>query len=156
MKKNPKTKEVKEKVEIKEVDILKNQLARALADYDNLRKRTEEEKITWIKFSTQKFIQNLLPVLDNFENAQNHLKDSGLAIAISQFKDLLKEEGLEEIKPKEGDLFDENQCEAVEAVENNEKKGKVAETMSNGWKFIDGLVVRHAKVKVYKKAEKAS
>src|SRR5260221_3484565 len=85
-----------------ENSILQNQSARALADYDNLRKRTDEEKITWMKFATQKLIQNLLPVLDTFESAQEHVKDSGLAIAINQFKDVLKSEGLLEIRPKVG------------------------------------------------------
>jgi len=147
--KNPKIQ--KSKNPNPETEILKNQLARALADYDNLRKRTEEEKITWIKFATQKFIQNLLPVLNNFENAQNHLKDGGLAIAINQFKDLLKQEGLEEIKPKEGDNFNENLEEVIDTTENKEKEGKIAELIVSGWKFIDGNVIRHAKVKVYRK-----
>ncbi len=134
-----------------EVLILKNQLARTLADYDNLRKRTDEEKIAWIKFSSQKVIQNLLPVLDNFENAQIHLKDQGLAIAISQFKDLLKQEGLVEISPSKGDEFDENFHEVIDVIEGEEKQnGKIADLLTRGWKFIDGLVVRHARVKVYK------
>jgi|SRR5581483_6662106 len=141
-----------------EIDILKNQLARALADYDNLRKRTDEEKTVWIKFATQKFIQNLLPVLDTFEAAQNHLKDQGLAIAIMQFKEALKSEGLEEINPKPEDEFDENLMEAVEVVKDKEKNNKIAQVVLPGWKFIEGNVIRHAKVKVYKKtqAEKAS
>lgn len=139
-----------------EVVLLKSQLVRALADYDNLRKRTEEEKTTWIKFATQKFLLNLLPVVDNFENAQNHLKDSGLAIAIGQLKDLIKQEGLSEIRPKEGDNFDENLHEAIDIVEDNEKAGKIFETITPGWRFIDGQVLVHAKVKVYKETEKAS
>lgn len=132
--------------------LLKNQLARALADYDNLQKRTSEEKITWIKFATQKFIQSLLPVLDNFEAAQNHLKDAGLAIAISQLKDLLRQEGLTEISPKVGEEFDENTSEVIEAVpsENLSKEGKISELVLPGWRFIDGAVIRHAKIKVFK------
>ena len=136
-----------------EVQLLKAQLIRALADYDNLRKRTEEEKVTWITFATQKFIQNLLPVLDSFEAAQEHLGDSGLAIAIGQFKDLLKQEGLEEIRPKVGELFDENLMEVTEVVVGSkENNNKISEVVLPGWKFVEGMVVRHAKVKVYKKA----
>ncbi len=135
------------------IEMLKNQLARTLADYDNLRKRTDEEKIGWIKFATSKLIQNLLPILDTFEAAQVHLKDSGLAIAISQFKDLLKQEGLEEIRPKLGDNFDENLMEVIDVV-TGDQDGKVAELLTSGWKFMDGVVVRHARVKVYKKEGK--
>lgn len=141
---------------------LKNQLVRALADYDNLIKRTETEKMTWIKFSTQKLIQDLLPVLDTFENAQKHTKDPGLDIAINQFKEVLKNEGLTEIRPNVGEAFDENLHEVIDVVEGVED-GKIAEVTASGWKFMDpstslgasGLVVRHAKVKVTR-SEKAS
>lgn len=157
--KNTKT-QTEVKIEDPQIAILKNQLARTLADYDNLQKRTQEEKVTWIKFATQKFIQNLLPVLDTFEAAQVHLKDSGLAIAINQFKEELKNEGLEEIRPKAGDNFDENFHEVIEVVPSEvlPQEGKIAELLVAGWKFIGGLVVRHAKVKVYKvkEAEKSS
>lgn len=138
-----------------EVVALKNQLARVMADYDNLTKRTQDEKVMWVKFATGKFIQNLLPILDNFESAQNHLKDSGLAIAIMQFKDALKSEGLEEITPKVGDGFDENLEEVIEAIEGKDE-GKIAEVVLPGWKFMDGQVIRHAKVKVYKLEAKNS
>ncbi len=138
---------------------MKNQLARALADYDNLRKRTDEEKIIWIKFATQKFIANLLPILDILEATLAHTKDQGLAIGISQFKDLLKQEGLEEIRPKVGEVFDENLHEVIETIlGKDDEEGKISEVILPGWRFIGGQVVRHAKVKVFikKEAEKAS
>lgn len=131
---------------------LKNQLARALADYDNLRKRTEEERIVWVKFATQKFIQSLLPILDIFESAQKHLEDQGLAIGISEFKDILKDEGLVEIRPSQENDFDANLHEAIDIVKDESKNGKIAEVVLSGWKFKDGPIVRHAKVKVFKKA----
>ncbi len=142
-----------QKPEVSDVEViqLKNQLVRALADYDNLIKRTEQEKMTWVKFSTQKLVQDLLPVLDTFEHAQEHTKDPGLGIAISQFKEVLKNEGLTEIRPNVGDVFDENLHEVVDVIQGVDD-GKIAEVISSGWKFIDGMVVRHAKVKVFKKA----
>jgi molecular chaperone GrpE len=126
---------------------LKIQLARALADYDNLRKRTELEKEGWLKFASARVIGRLLPVLDNLENMQKHLEDQGLAISIIEFKKVLKEEGFGEILPKEGDSFDENKMEVIEAIAGGEK-GKVAELILSGW-FNEEQVVRHAKVKVY-------
>jgi len=143
-----------------EVELLKNQLVRVLADYDNLRKRTEEEKNLWIRFSTQRVLTTLLPILDNFEISQKHLNDSGLAIAIGEFKKVFAEEGLEEINPKIDEDFDHGSQEAVESIETEDqnKDGKIAELILSGWKFKDGegltegrQVVRHAKVKVYKK-----
>ena len=143
-----------------EVVLLKNQLARTLADYDNLRKRTEEEKTLWIKFSSQRVLTTLLPILDNFESAQKYLNDSGLAIAIGEFKRVFVEEGLEEINPKVGDDFNHDLFEAVDTVETGKggMDGKIVEVVLPGWKFKsddgfhDGkLIVRYAKVKVYKK-----
>lgn len=151
---------LRKKEENNEVVLLRSQLARALADYDNLKKRTDEEKAFWVKFSTQRVLTTLLSILDNFEFSQKHLNDSGLAIAIEEFKKFLSEEGLEEITPSLGSDFDHNFHEAVESVETDDKKneGKIANLVLPGWRFkdIEGLpvgrhVIRHAKVKVYKK-----
>ena len=62
------------KVKTEETDVLKNQLARALADYDNLRKRIEREKEDLEKLAGLKLILRILPILDNLRAAQNHLK----------------------------------------------------------------------------------
>ncbi len=84
--KNKKT--IKQTEDLK-VDELKNQLARALADYDNLRKRSELEREVLLKYSSERIVARILPLLDSIENAQKHLKDSGLAIIIADFKKLL-------------------------------------------------------------------
>lgn len=137
-----------------ESEILKAQLARALADYDNLRKRTEREREELGQVVSLGLILRLLAVLDGFESAQNHLKDAGLAIAIGEFKKVLDEEGLEEIRPKTGDKFDPTIHEAVESVLGGER-GKIVGLVLPGWRFGEGKVVRPAKVKVYgEKSEK--
>src|SRR5258706_15464456 len=88
------------KVENNETEALKSQLARALADYDNLRRRTDVEKTLWIKFSSQTIITKLLTILDMLEKSQEHLKDQRLAIASLAFQKVLNEEEVEEITPK--------------------------------------------------------
>lgn len=130
-----------------ETEQLKNQLARTLADYDNLRKRTEAEKEFWTKFLAEKVLIKLLPTLDVLESAQKHLNDQGLALAVSEFKKVLFEEGLVEISPAKNDNFDPKVHEAVESV-SGAKKGKISETVLPGWRFEDGKVIRPAKVKV--------
>lgn len=141
--KNKKTKSKK----TSEVDEMRGQLARALADYDNLRKRTEADMAQLQKTAGLKIVLKLLPTLDILESAQKHLKDQGLAIAIGEFKNVLKEEGVEEINST--GVFDEGLHEAVELVSGG-KEGQIAEVVMPGYKFTDGLVIRHAKVKVYK------
>ncbi|MFH1970992.1 MAG: nucleotide exchange factor GrpE [Patescibacteria group bacterium] len=143
--KNTKTSKPEKKLK---VDELKNQLARALADYDNLRKRSEIEREVLLKFSSERITARILPILDSIENAQMHLKDSGLAIIIDDFKKLLYDERLEEILPKKGNRFNEELHEAIEVSEGG-KKGTISEIILQGWKFVDGQVLRHAKVTVY-------
>ena len=141
-----KVKPVEEKVHI-ELEAVKGMLARALADYDNLSKRVDRERLELGKMASVGVIIKLLPILDGLESAQEHLKDQGLAISLGEFKRVLSEEGLTEIKPKAGEEFNEQEMEAIEVV-TGESDNKITEVVLAGWKFLDGTVVRHAKVKV--------
>ncbi len=131
---------------------MKNQLARAMADYANLQKRSEEERMNIFKLASISFMTKILPIIDNLKQAQNHISDSGVAIIIGQLETLAKEEGFEEIKTNIGDEFNEETSEAVDIIETLEenKNSKVSEVVLTGWKYSDGTIVRHAKVKVYK------
>lgn len=148
--------EFKSKIKAKkgsEIEVLRNQLARALADYDNLKKRVERERQEFSQIASLGLIVRLLPLLDNLEQAQKHLQDAGLAISLNEFNQVLKEEGIEKIKAGPGIKFDENLHEAIEVAEasgpEGGKKGEIAEVVLPGWKYRDGPVIRVAKVKVY-------
>ncbi len=138
-----------------ELQELKNQLARALADYDNLRKRVEREREEIEGLVKITIVSRLLPIYDMIEGAQKHLKDSGLAITIDEFITVLKEEGIERIEVKPGDKFDEELHEAIEVVDSSvdEKAnvGRISEVILSGWRLNNGPIIRHAKVKVGKK-----
>ena len=133
-----------------ELEVVKAMLARALADYDNLSKRVDRERTDLCRIASVGVMVKLLPVLDNLERAQEHIKDSGLAIAIGELINVLKDEGLTVINPSIGDEFDEQTMEAIEVV-SGERDNMVTEIVLAGWKYEDGTVVRHAKVKVSKK-----
>jgi molecular chaperone GrpE len=130
---------------------LKGQLARALADYDNLRKRTELEREEIIKLSLFGFFEKLAPIIDNLRKAQMHLKDEGLEHILADLEKILSEEGIEKIEA-EGRVFDENLHEAIEIepADDEAKEGIISEVLQMGWRFKDGPVIRPAKVKVYK------
>lgn len=134
---------------------LKEQLARALADYDNLRKRVEREREEYGTYAKLTLMARFLPVFDMLEGAQVHLKDSGLAITIEEFTKVLKEEGIEKIEVAPGDTFDERLHEAVEAVDKkgkgSDKEGEIDEIILTGWRLVGGPIIRPVKVKVYKK-----
>lgn len=133
-----------------ELNKLKDQLARALADYDNLRKRVEREREDFEKVANVKLAIRLLPVLDILRQAQKHLNDPGIAMTVTQFEDALKSEGIEEIKVRQGDTFDPEIHEAIETVANGKDRGKIVGVASSGWKFSQGPVIRHAQVRVTK------
>jgi len=148
----------KKKVDPKEMElrVVKDQLARALADYDNLRKRSEAEREAVIEFASEAILIKMIGILDMLESAEKHLKDQGLKIAIGEFKKTMNEEGVVEIYPSENDVFDPELHEVSETVEGGEE-GKIIECIIPGWKFKntptqpDGKVIRFAKVKVYAK-----
>jgi len=135
-----------------ELDSVRNQLARAMADYSNLQKRTDEERSTMFKLASISFMTKILPIIDNLKLAQNHVQDGGIAMIIGQLENLAKEEGFEEIKINIGDQFNEQTMEVTEVVETRDEKDDngVSEVVVTGWKYNDGTVVRHARVKVLK------
>jgi molecular chaperone GrpE len=134
---------------------LKNQLARTLADYDNLRKRVEKEKEEIVKLANVGFFLRLAPVIDNLKKAQGHLKDGGLENIIKELLEIISGEGIENVEAKKGMLFDENIHEATEIEETKEKSkhSTVSKVLLEGWRIRDGLVIKPAKVVVYKMKE---
>jgi molecular chaperone GrpE len=155
---------VSKKEENKKIEELKAQLVRALADYDNLKKRVETEKAIWFKVSSARVIGKLLPIMDMIIDAQKHINDSGLAIVLGEFKKAIMDEGFEELAIEPGVTeFDSENMEALEVIEKpeNEMNNKVAEVVQSGWKakrgeMEDEFIIRPAKVKVYKKSEDGS
>ena len=123
---------------------LENKWKRALADYANLEKRIEKEKEDFVKFANAQLLDKILNVLDDLESAEKHLKDKGLTLAGNRFREILKEEGVEEIEVL-GRNFDPELMDAVETVDG--PKNKVVEVVLKGYKLY-GKVLRPAKVKV--------
>lgn len=128
---------------------LEEQLKRALADYQNLERRVAEERKLLSDLYTALIVEKFLPVLDNLENAQKHLNDQGLELVIRQFKDVLAQEGVEEI-PAEGTQFDPNLHEAIETKE-GPNKDTIVKVVRKGYKLGE-KVLRVAQVVVEKPA----
>ena len=126
---------------------------RTAADFDNFRKRAAREKEEAIRYANSSLLENLLPVLDNFElglSAARSAPDAaailrGLDMVSRQFRDFLSSAGLEEI-PTEGAEFDPNVMEAVgsEADDQIGENGVLRQTR-RGYKLRD-RVLRPASV----------
>lgn len=128
---------------------LESQLKRTLADYQNLEKRTQEERVNWIKTANKDFILRLLPTLDHMEQAlKGATGDSnwlmGIELAVKEFKRILQEEGLEQVQTES---FDPNVHEAVTVAEGPD--GKILEVLQMGYN-LNGKLIRPAKVIVGK------
>jgi len=121
---------------------------RALADYQNLEKRTEERFSELTQFAVKQFIEKLLPVIDDLEKAREHIKDEGLNLAWKKLTGVLKENGIEHI-PTQNKLFDIHSMEAIHMVEGKTDNQVVAEHRA-GY-LMHGSVLRPAQVTVSKK-----
>jgi molecular chaperone GrpE len=129
---------------------LENNWKRALADYRNLQKRTAEEKETTMRFANQFLIAKLLFIVDSLELMVIHFENEGLSLILKEFKQILSDEGLEEIDVA-GKNFDENLMDALETVnvDSAELQDKVVEIVQKGY-TLRGKILRPAKVKVGK------
>lgn len=126
----------------------KNKYLRALADYQNLEKRVNEERFELMKMANKNLLIKILPFLDNLEKAEIFVKDQGLKISKDHFHQILKEAGLEEINLL-NKVFDPVSAEAVEIIPGKEDN-KILEIVRKGYKFED-KIIRVAQVKVSKK-----
>ena len=121
---------------------------RALADYQNYKRRTEQERLEIIKYSNENLMAEIVSVLGNFTLLAKHSEDPGLKITISNFKEVLKRNGLEEIDLL-GKKFDANVAEAVETEKG--EKDLVLKTLEKGYTY-NGKLIKPTRVIVGKGA----
>lgn len=101
-------------------DTLNNQYLRLAADFDNYRKRNEQEREALLKYGAESTLRKMLEVLDNFERGLKAIETVDdcekvkecYNLAYKNFTDVLTKAGLETIKA-EGEVFDPNFHEAV-------------------------------------------
>ena len=132
----------------KQAEEFKNKYLRALADYQNLEKRINQERFELMKMGNKNLLIKVIPFLDNLEKAEVFVKDQGLKISKDHFMQILKEAGLEEMDLM-GKDFDPNFAEAIDIIPGREDN-KVVEVLRKGYKFED-KIIRVAQVKVSKK-----
>lgn len=151
-----------------EVDVLKSKIAeledrylRANADFDNMKRRLEKEKMQAISYAHEVFARDLLPVIDSLEMAivagSNQDVESGellgkvkegLGLTIEQFRKAFEKHGVE-LVDMDG-AFDPNFHEAVMQLESEEKSsGEILQVFQKGYKIKD-RILRPAMVSIVK------
>lgn len=144
---------------IKEINTdYKDIAARALADLDNYKKRSEEENREFKKMASFNVISEFLDIYNNLKQAESFIPEDqkslgwvkGVVMITTQFKDRFAQFGLEEFNCI-GKAFDHNTMEAVSTDKDETKENDVVlRDVSSGFKMGD-KVVQHARVVVNKK-----
>lgn len=148
MKQQPSEEDIKESEELqKQVEDWKSKALRALADYQNLEKRSANEAREIRLYAGETILRQILPITDTLFRAQVHLNDQGLGLALKELEVFLVNQGVEKIETINQD-FDPTAMECIEVVEGPENK--VIEELLPGYKLFDKLL-RVAQVKVGKK-----
>ena len=123
----------------------KDKYLRALADYQNLIKRTQSEKEEFYAYAHESFVEKLLPILEHLERAENTTHDAGVALVYKELRKVLDDLGLEHIALKETDKFNPEYMECIEAEPGG---NRLVETRA-GYRFKD-KIIRPVQVKVVK------
>ena len=141
----------------KERDAYKEQLLRAVADFDNYRKRIERERRELSEYAAADVLLDVLPIIDNFERAlqapatgDTEAFKRGIELIHKQMLDLLRKRGVTLIEALGAD-FDPNVHQAVIHEPSDEhREGEVMEELQRGYKLGDRLL-RPSMVKVAKR-----
>jgi molecular chaperone GrpE len=144
-----------EKIQVleNEVEELNDKVLRKSAEFENYKRRTENDQINLLKYAAESFISKLLPIIDDFERSMKHIdsvndNDSvkeGMGLIYDKFVKLLDEQGVKKMESK-GKPFDVNYHEAVmQQKADNFPPHTVIDELECGYIYKD-KVIRHAKV----------
>ncbi len=125
-----------------ELNLAKQREQRALADYQNVVRRSVEDKSKLIKLAGRELVSDLLEPLSHLRLAAAQLNDPGLTMVVKQLWQKLDQNGLAEIEVL-GLPFDVNTMEATEILA--EGPVVVIKVVTPGY-TLNGEVIQHAKV----------
>ncbi len=136
-----------------EVSELKDMLLRKAAEFENYKRRTENDQLNLLKYAAENFIIKLLPVIDDFERSLLHIDNAkdgqsikeGIKMVYEKMMKVFDEQGVKPIDSV-GKPFDVNFHEALmQRKDENVEPHTVLEELEKGYMYKD-KVIRHAKV----------
>ena len=133
----------------------KDKYLRALADYQNLKKRSDNEYSNGFKNGQDNLIEEFIPFIDDFERMIDYELDyKGVMLVYDSLKNILDHNNIVVINPDDGDQFQEQLHNAIIVVPTIHKEldNCVKDVISKGYKH-NGNIVRYANVSVYKYQE---
>ncbi len=126
------------------IEKLEDQLKRAVADYQNLQRRVEEEKKEVMKYANKELFTNLLPAFDTLFLAGKYTEDQSVKLTIQRIMEILKENGIERIDV-DNVKFNPETMEAIDVVQGESEM--VVEEVRPGFSLY-GKLIRPSQVKV--------
>jgi len=128
---------------------LKDKYVRLYSEFDNFRRRTAKEKLEMISTASINLIQEILPVLDDFERSFKieGNDQEGSKLIYNKLSKMLESRGLEPMEDLVGKKFDAEYHEAITQIPapSEDLKGKIVDVVEKGY-MLSGKVVRFAKV----------
>jgi|TARA_R110002096_G_scaffold55627_11_gene142666 molecular chaperone GrpE len=133
----------------KENQELKDKYVRLYSEFENFRRRTAKEKLEMIDTASKNIIQEILPVLDDFERSFKieGNDQEGSRLIYSKLSKVLESKGLKPMDDLVGKAFDAEYHEAITQIPapSEDLKGKIVDVVEKGYMLSD-KVVRFAKV----------
>jgi molecular chaperone GrpE len=137
-----------------EVAALKDQLLRALADRENLRRRAAREREDAVKLAAAAVIKDLLPTADSMRRAIESIPGgqadqdgliqtllTGVAATEKAMLDALARHGIQRIEPAPGEAFDPHRHQAMMEIEDrSQPAGTVSQVLQPGYAYHDRLL----------------
>lgn len=137
---------------------LKEKYLRLYSEFENYRRRTAKERLDLIKTASEDVIQEMIPILDDFERAFKAEGDEGgekptegRQLIYNKMVKILASKGLKAMDDLAGSDFDADKHEAITQIPapSEELKGKIVDVIERGY-LLGDKVVRYAKVVIGK------
>jgi molecular chaperone GrpE len=136
-----------------EINEYKDRILRKAAEFENYKRRTENDQLNLFKYAAEGFIIKLLPVIDDFERSLQHIENSkdidavkeGIYLVYEKFRKLLEDQGVAKIDAV-GMPFDVHYHEAImQKKDDDSEPYTVLDEIESGYIYKD-RVIRHSKV----------
>lgn len=152
---NKVTNELTEKISSleKEIEEYKDKMLRKAAEFENYKRRTENDQLNLLKYTGENLIVKLLPVIDDFERSIQHMDKAndvdsikeGMMLVYNKLLKMLEDQGVKKIDAT-GKPFDVNYHEALmQRKDESVPPHTVLDELEKGYVYKD-RVIRHSKV----------
>lgn len=130
-----------------ELDAMKDKYLRTMAEFENYRNRTNQEKSNWIRHASQELALKVCDVADNFERAIAQAKEEeletpfgkGVLLIEKQLLNALENEGVKRIEAL-GEEFDPEFHDALSHIPSEYDENIVAAIIKNGYTMHDKVI----------------